>query len=129
MASPPRALSRLENQQLDENAIRLGMPSLLLMENAGLGLAHVVTNELSERDMGPPASVVIVVGPGNNGGDGLVVGRHLALRGYTPLYAYCGSRCGAHPVHSMCIPYGWADAAAAGPKPSARAMPASTSPS
>jgi NAD(P)H-hydrate epimerase len=89
---PARALSRAENQEIDARAIALGMPSLLLMENAGLGLADVVLAELRARGL-PAGSVVgIVCGSGNNGGDGLVLGRHLALRGYSPLYAYCGSR-------------------------------------
>ena len=53
-----------------------------LMELAGLACAHAVAKVY-------PASaqpVLIVVGPGNNGGDGLVMARHLHLLGFT---AHC----------------------------------------
>lgn len=57
---------------------RLRMPSLLLMENAGRGTA-----DLARTMLGDPAGkrVLIVCGPGNNGGDGFVIARHLAQAG------------------------------------------------
>ncbi len=65
-------------QGVDRTAIEvLGVPGLVLMENAALG----VVDALAER--WPKAeSVVIFCGPGNNGGDGFAVGRHLEVRGY-----------------------------------------------
>lgn len=48
------------------------------MENAGAGAAKVVQG-LSYDD---EADVVIACGPGNNGGDGLVVARHLSVAGF-----------------------------------------------
>lgn len=50
-----------------------GIPGLVLMENAGLAVARVVRNRLSKAD----ASVAIICGKGNNGGDGFVAARHL----------------------------------------------------
>lgn len=66
-------------RQADREAIEdLGIPSLVLMENAGRGvvegLQHVLDDALSQR-------YAIVCGRGNNGGDGLVVARHLLDRG------------------------------------------------
>src|SRR5262245_50607338 len=57
---------------------RYGVPSLLLMENAGRGAV-----DLLERALGPVRGrrVVVVSGKGNNGGDGFVVARHLLGRG------------------------------------------------
>jgi NAD(P)H-hydrate epimerase len=49
------------------------IPSLVLMENAGLHLAEVAL-DLSDEE---PARVLVVCGPGNNGGDGLCAARHL----------------------------------------------------
>ncbi|MFQ5525359.1 MAG: NAD(P)H-hydrate dehydratase [Thermoanaerobaculia bacterium] len=54
----------------------LGVPSLLLMENAALGVVE------GALDLVPDAETVVVFcGPGNNGGDGLAIARHLAVRG------------------------------------------------
>lgn len=50
------------------------IPSLLLMENAGLRVVEAVENLLENC---PRRRVVVVAGKGNNGGDGLVVARHL----------------------------------------------------
>ena len=93
-ARPPRPLTREEVRRVDQRATdEMGMPSLLLMENAGLGLADVVARELRAQapGSGRPAAV-IVCGRGNNGGDGLVLARHLELRGYAPRVAYAGRR-------------------------------------
>ncbi|KAH3668714.1 hypothetical protein OGAPHI_002468 [Ogataea philodendri] len=56
-----------------------------LMELAGLAVAQAVFKEY------PPSSAkncLILCGPGNNGGDGLVAARHLKLFGYTPKVYY-----------------------------------------
>jgi len=57
---------------------RHGVPTLLLMENAGRGAADVI-----ERVLGPVVGrqVAVVAGKGQNGGDGFVVARQLATRG------------------------------------------------
>ena len=63
----------------DETAIRsFGIPSLLLMENAGKGSADAIA-----RFFGPlkDCSIVVACGKGNNGGDGFVVARHLLNHG------------------------------------------------
>lgn len=66
-------------QQIDRKAIdEYGIPSIVLMENAG----KVVVDEiLKMRDQ--YQKVVIVCGPGNNGGDGFVIARHLYNLGVT----------------------------------------------
>ena len=64
-------------QALDRHTIEtLGVPGQLLMECAGRVVASRV---LTERDGDAPVDVVC--GSGNNGGDGLVVARHLHLQG------------------------------------------------
>ena len=66
-------------RELDRAAIeRHGVPSLELMERAGQGVAHAVQKRVESQK----GTVVVVVGRGNNGGDGLVCARHLISAGY-----------------------------------------------
>jgi hydroxyethylthiazole kinase-like uncharacterized protein yjeF len=48
-----------------------------MMENAGRGVAQAIMDRLDTDGR----SVIVLVGPGNNGGDGLVAGRYLAQAG------------------------------------------------
>jgi NAD(P)H-hydrate epimerase len=75
-----RPLARVEVRDLDARAADdLGLPTLILMENAGRGAAAL----LRDRPGVPPsARSLILCGPGNNGGDGGVVARHLDAWGY-----------------------------------------------
>jgi NAD(P)H-hydrate epimerase len=75
-----RPLSREEVRGIDARAAEeLGMPTLILMENAGRGAAAW----LVDRGVPRTARGLILCGPGNNGGDGGVVARHLDLWGYS----------------------------------------------
>jgi hydroxyethylthiazole kinase-like uncharacterized protein yjeF len=66
----PRVLTVAEARRIDQDAVqRLGMPSILLMENAARAVAEAART-LGER-------FVVLCGPGNNGGDGLAAARHL----------------------------------------------------
>jgi len=70
-------VSREEMRAFDARAIdACHVPSLVLMENAGRGVADVVVEGLAAD-----ARVVVVCGGGNNGGDGFVAARHLVARG------------------------------------------------
>ena len=58
--------------QIDELAVReLGIASWELMERAGAGCARAILRSIG------PNRVLICCGTGNNGGDGLVIARHL----------------------------------------------------
>jgi NAD(P)H-hydrate epimerase len=83
-------------QRIDDAAIRtFGIPRLLLMEHAGMGLA-VWTHRLYRRSLGgaPRATQAVVVccGPGHNGGDGLAAARHLHAWGHTVRVLLAGPR-------------------------------------
>jgi NAD(P)H-hydrate epimerase len=70
-----KMLDRSQVRRLDERAVsEYGLNSLVLMENAGRGIADLLC-KLAAR--GP---TVICCGKGNNGGDGFVAARHLDLR-------------------------------------------------
>lgn len=65
-------------RELDRLCVeRYAIPSILLMENAGVGVARIALDMLA----GLPARAVICAGSGNNAGDGLVVARHLHNHG------------------------------------------------
>ena len=73
-------VSAEQMRRLDRHTIEtLGVPGELLMECAGRVVLAEVLSELVEG-----SSVWVVCGAGNNGGDGLVVARHLHLLG-TPV--------------------------------------------
>jgi len=65
-------LSCAQVRELDRRAVaEYGMSSLILMENAGRGAAEILLA------LGVHGPVAICCGKGNNGGDGLVIARHL----------------------------------------------------
>jgi ADP-dependent NAD(P)H-hydrate dehydratase / NAD(P)H-hydrate epimerase len=74
-----RVLNSAQMREADRRTIDdIGIPSLVLMENAGrqtVAAMEAVHNDLSERQ------VAVLCGRGNNGGDGFVVARTLAQRG------------------------------------------------
>ncbi len=72
-----------EMRALDNSAITdFDIPGIVLMENAGLGTVKMMEQQCGScRD----TFAVVFVGPGNNGGDGLVIGRHLHQRGCKPI--------------------------------------------
>jgi len=66
---------------LDSKAIRnYGIPSLILMENAGRGVAETLRKRLRGKKRG--RTILILCGAGNNGGDGFVAARHLFNSGF-----------------------------------------------
>jgi len=75
---PPAALTRQQARELDRKVVQeLGIPSVVLMELAGLAVAREVDRLCTGAKL-----VAVVAGPGNNGGDAYVAARHLANRGY-----------------------------------------------
>jgi len=60
--------------QIDRQCAGIGLPTNVLMENAGKAVAEEVRQILGTIDQ---QHILILIGPGNNGGDGLVAARHL----------------------------------------------------
>jgi NAD(P)H-hydrate epimerase len=82
-------MSRDEVRAFDAWAINeLGIPGIVLMENAGRSCAQFIIEALSKIKK---PKVCIFCGTGNNGGDGFVIARHLFNAGFAVTVAVCGS--------------------------------------
>jgi hydroxyethylthiazole kinase-like uncharacterized protein yjeF len=83
-----KALTAAEMREVDrQTTVRFGIPGLQLMESAGQQVCEAMLRWLdgaraaeSRRDL----KISILCGKGNNGGDGLVVARHLKVTGIEP---------------------------------------------
>src|SRR5262245_54239247 len=73
---PMLSFTAAQSRAFDRFAMTvLGIPGIVLMENAGRNVAHLLLS------LGVSGRVVVCCGKGNNGGDGYVVARHLDLAG------------------------------------------------
>ena len=78
MSNSEIILTRAEAREADRIAIEdYGIPGVVLMENAGRGAAEIIARLAGDR-----RTVQIYCGPGNNGGDGYVIARHLTMAGF-----------------------------------------------
>lgn len=86
MPLTPRNLPDLDTIQVRSvdawAATELGLPGIVLMENAGRSVAEILA---AISPSIPEDPVLILCGPGNNGGDGFVTARHLDGAGWPTL--------------------------------------------
>ncbi len=72
-----KVVTAAEMQEIDRRTIyEIGIPSLVLMERAGLACVSKIKEIFGRR------KIVVISGSGNNGGDGLVVARNLHNEGW-----------------------------------------------
>jgi NAD(P)H-hydrate epimerase len=83
-----RVMTREQVRAVDDWAINtLGIPGVVLMENAGRSCAEFIKNKLSAK---ASPRVCIFCGTGNNGGDGYVIARYLLNSRFKGAVVICG---------------------------------------
>ncbi|MEB3286835.1 MAG: NAD(P)H-hydrate dehydratase [Vampirovibrionales bacterium] len=90
LTSAPKLIARM--LEIDQKAMSVcGIAGLELMENAGKAVAREVLSllDIASTDYAKASTtgskVLILCGPGNNGGDGFVCARHLAMAGVSDI--------------------------------------------
>ena len=76
-------------RQIEQDCAGIGLSADMLMENAGKAVAEEVRRILGNLDR---QHILLLIGPGNNGGDGLVVARYLNDWGAKVSVYLCGQR-------------------------------------
>jgi len=85
-----KVLNAAQMKNIDRKTIEeIGILGPILMENAGIQIMRALRSKFPEPKR---EKIVIVAGRGNNGGDGLVVARHLFNQGCKPQVLLLGSK-------------------------------------
>lgn len=86
-----KILTAAQMQALDRRTIDdIGIPGVVLMENAGRGVADEIVRRFSPPF---PPRALVVAGKGNNGGDGYVIARQLLFQGWAVQTLVLAERC------------------------------------
>ena len=83
----PELLTPAEMSEADRFAVATGTPGIALMERAGLAVADQAARMTKSR-----GRIVVLCGPGGNGGDGFIAARVLKQRGYAVELGLIGRR-------------------------------------
>ena len=89
-----KVLTAAEMREVDRRTIEMGIPGIVLMENAGLRVVEFLAERFAPLDA---QRVLVLCGKGNNGGDGLVIARQIHTR-----FPRCGSPWCCSPILRIC---------------------------
>jgi NAD(P)H-hydrate epimerase len=90
-------LSPEQMQKADEYAISsMGVPGIVLMENAAAQSAEIIISTLQKRGYENP-DILVLCGSGNNGGDGFAIARHLFSRNFQVRVLWTGNELAMKP--------------------------------
>lgn len=106
-----KLVTSAEMRSIEERAALLppagpGLSSPVLMEAAGLGIARGIEHVLAAMGGLSDKRVLVLAGPGNNGGDGLVVARHLRNWGADVSLYLWARRTDADENYAICLALG-----------------------
>lgn len=87
-----KLVTAAEMQAIEESSVEAGVSLDDLMENAGLAVAEAIRDDLGTHAELFGKRIVILIGPGNNGADGFVAGRHLSNWGAKVTAVLCANR-------------------------------------
>ena len=90
-----KVLTTDQMRQLEEDAVKSGVTMEMLMENAGQAVADEAARILEDIRQ---QQILILIGPGKNGGDGLIAARHLHDAGAKVFLYFFGQRPGRDPT-------------------------------
>jgi NAD(P)H-hydrate epimerase len=72
-----KVLTAAQMREVDRRTVELGIPGLILMENAAQRVVELLVEKFSPLEK---QRIAVLCGKGNNGGDGFAVARQLAIR-------------------------------------------------
>jgi NAD(P)H-hydrate epimerase len=72
-----KVLTAAEMREVDRRTIEMGIPGIVLMENAGLRVVEFLAERFAPLEA---QRVLVLCGKGNNGGDGMVIARQIHTR-------------------------------------------------
>ena len=72
-----KVLTAAEMRDVDRRTIEMGIPGIVLMENAGMRVVEFLAERFAPLD---EQRVLVLCGKGNNGGDGMVIARQIHTR-------------------------------------------------
>ena len=84
--TPTKVVTVAQMQALESASERVGVSTDTLMENAGLACGEFIRHHMGGAS---DRNVLVLIGPGNNGADGLVIARHLRRWGRASLLLHC----------------------------------------
>jgi len=84
-----KILTAGQMRQIEDECAKIGLTTDVLMENAGKAVAEEIKNILGNVER---KRILVLIGPGNNGGDGLVAARHLHDSGAEVTVYLCAQR-------------------------------------
>jgi NAD(P)H-hydrate epimerase len=72
-----KVLTSAEMREVDRRTIEMGIPGIVLMENAGMRVVEFLAERFAPLEA---QHILVLCGKGNNGGDGLVIARQIHTR-------------------------------------------------